>query len=99
MAAARRAGERGDGFFPGGWLPPAQRAAHLEHMRTCAIAAGRRDPDRLEVTRWASLELDPAGAESLAEQGAGRLVVPLTAADDDGRSRQLEEFAERHALG
>jgi alkanesulfonate monooxygenase SsuD/methylene tetrahydromethanopterin reductase-like flavin-dependent oxidoreductase (luciferase family) len=32
-AAARRAGLRGDGFFPGGWLPPAERQRQYELVR------------------------------------------------------------------
>ena len=98
MAAARRAGERGDGFFPGGLLPPDERAAQLEQMRASAVAAGR-DPDALQVTRWSSVGVDPDGVTALAAQGTDRLVVTLTAPDDDGRRRQLADFARRHRLG
>src|SRR6185369_16890161 len=49
-AAARRAGQRGDGYFPGGRLTRAERDAQLELMRETARAAGR-DPGALEVTR------------------------------------------------
>jgi probable F420-dependent oxidoreductase len=98
LAAARRAGQRGDGFFPGGVLPPEERRRQLEHMRTCAVEAGR-DPDRIEITRWSHADLTVEGAESMAEQGADRLILSLTGADDDERRRQLEEFASRHNLG
>ena len=50
-AAARRAGQRGDGYFPGGRLTTAERAAQIEIMRAAATGAGR-DPDALEHTRW-----------------------------------------------
>src|SRR6201992_1943637 len=40
-AAAGRAGLRGDGYFPGGRLTPAERDAQLELMRVTASAAGR----------------------------------------------------------
>src|SRR5712691_11457334 len=42
-AAARRAGLRGDGYFPGGRLTAQERAAQLDLMRETARAAGR-DP-------------------------------------------------------
>ena len=43
-AAARRAGRRGDGFFPGGRLTPAERLAQIELMHTTTVAEGR-DPE------------------------------------------------------
>jgi alkanesulfonate monooxygenase SsuD/methylene tetrahydromethanopterin reductase-like flavin-dependent oxidoreductase (luciferase family) len=51
-AAARRAGLRGDGYFPGGQLTPAARVSQLEVMRATAHAAGR-DAAALQYTRWA----------------------------------------------
>src|SRR5580693_2160842 len=39
-AAARRAGLRGDGYFPGGRLTAPERASQLEEMRASARAAG-----------------------------------------------------------
>ena len=42
-AAARRAGRLGDGYFPGGILTAAERAAQLDIMRSYAVRAGR-DP-------------------------------------------------------
>jgi probable F420-dependent oxidoreductase len=43
LAAARRAGRRGDGYFPGGRLTLEQRAEQIAVMRAEAAAAGR-DP-------------------------------------------------------
>src|SRR5579862_3677739 len=43
LAAARRAGLRGDGYFPGGRLTEAERASQIELMRATAREAGR-DP-------------------------------------------------------
>jgi probable F420-dependent oxidoreductase len=97
QAAARRAGHRGDGWFPGGWLPPQERAAQWELVRSTAAEAGR-DPDRIEHTRWASLETEPPGVEGFARQGVTRLVVGVDATDVDQLRRDLEAFAKRHAL-
>src|SRR5690349_19212380 len=51
-AAARRAGRRGDGWFPGGALTPDERARQWDLVRQSAVDAGR-DPAALEYTRWA----------------------------------------------
>jgi hypothetical protein len=79
-------------------LPPQERLDQLRVMREAAIAAGR-DPERLEYTRWGSLDLDEARVRSYADQGVARLVVnpPLGSVDEqvDGISR----FAERVGLG
>jgi probable F420-dependent oxidoreductase len=96
-AAARRAGRRGDGLFPGGRLTPAERADLVELMRTTARAEGR-DAEVLQYTRWGPIDLDPSGAEAYAAQGVDRLVIGTTAADLDGQLRQLEDFATRHGL-
>jgi probable F420-dependent oxidoreductase len=96
-AAARRAGRRGDGFFPGGWLTPAERLAQLELMHTTALAEGR-DPEGLEYTRWGSIDMERSGAEAYAAQGVDRLVVGTTSADLNEQLRQLEAFATRHGL-
>jgi probable F420-dependent oxidoreductase len=97
-AAARRAGRRGDGYFPGGRLTPAERLAQVELMHATARAAGR-DPAALEYTRWGSLETDRGAVEAYAAQGVSRLVVSTTAAGVDERLRQLDAFAARHGLG
>jgi probable F420-dependent oxidoreductase len=96
-AAARRAGRRGDGFFAGGRLTPAERLAQLELMRTTARAEGR-DPAVLEYTRWASIDLAPSEADAYAAQGVDRLVVGTTSTDLDEQLRQLEAFATLHGL-
>ena len=95
--AARRAGRRGDGFFPGGWLPPAERVAKLELMRTTAEAEGR-DPAALEYTRWGSVDMGPGAVHSYADQGVDRLVVSASSPDLAEQLRQLEAFATRHDL-
>jgi probable F420-dependent oxidoreductase len=96
-AAARRAGRRGDGFFPGGRLTPAERLARIELMRTTALAEGR-DAEVLEYTRWGSIDMDRSGAEAHAAQGVDRLVVGTTSTDLNEQLRQLEAFATLHGL-
>jgi alkanesulfonate monooxygenase SsuD/methylene tetrahydromethanopterin reductase-like flavin-dependent oxidoreductase (luciferase family) len=96
-AAARRAGRRGDGYFPGGRLTPAERVAQIELMRSTAVAEGR-DPAALEYTRWGSIEMPPSSVESYAAQGVDRLVVNTSASDLDEQLRQLETFANVHGL-
>jgi probable F420-dependent oxidoreductase len=96
-AAARRAGRRGDGFFPGGQLTPAERLAHIELMRTTAVAEGR-DPEVLEYTRWGSIDMDRSAVETHAAQGVDRLVVGPTSTDLDEQLRELEAFATLHGL-
>jgi probable F420-dependent oxidoreductase len=96
-AAARRAGRRGDGYFPGGLLTPDERRRQVELARAAAAEAGR-DPDALQYTRWGSLALSEADVEALAEQGVDRVVVSPTTADPAGQRDQLAAFAERFAL-
>jgi probable F420-dependent oxidoreductase len=96
-AAARRAGRRGDGFFSGGRLTPAERLAQIELMRTTALAEGR-DPEVLEYTRWGSIDMDPGDVAAYAAQGVDRLVVGTTSADRSEQLRQLEAFATLHLL-
>ena len=96
-AAARRAGLRGDGYFPGGRLTEAERASQLELMRATARDAGR-NPDALEVTRWASADMTADDVAAYAAAGVNRLVVPV-AADPAEQQDQLSDFAARHGLG
>src|SRR6516225_3051130 len=96
-AAARRAGRRGDGFFSGGRLTPAERLALLELMHATALAEGR-DPEVLEYTRWGSIDMERSGAEAYAAQGVDRLVVSTTSTDLNEQLRQLEAFATLHGL-
>ncbi|TCO17708.1 putative F420-dependent oxidoreductase [Kribbella steppae] len=90
-AAARRAGLRGDGFFPGGALTPEERAAQWEIARTTAARP-------LEYTRWGSIDLTPEAVEALAAQGVTRLVVNVPSPDLPEQRDQLSAFAERLKL-
>src|SRR5712671_2940743 len=73
-AAARRAGLRGDGYFPGGRLTQAERTSQIELMRATARDTGR-DPGALEVTRWGSIDMTAADVTQQAARGVDRLVV------------------------
>ena len=97
-AAARRAGLRGDGYFPGGRLTPAERAQQLDLMRATAQAAGR-DPGVLEVTRWGAIDMTAAEVEQYAAQGVTRLVVAPASAEESEQREQLSAFASRLDLG
>jgi probable F420-dependent oxidoreductase len=86
-AAARRAGTRGDGFFPY-VISPDDFAARVEDVRAAARAAGR-DPGAVELTVWptswqpgAALHLDLA--RRYADAGADRLVVSAQEAGGPG---------------
>jgi probable F420-dependent oxidoreductase len=96
-AAARRAGQRGDGYFPGGRLTRAERDAQLELMRETARAAGR-DPGALEVTRWGSIDMTADDVAAHAAQGTTRLVVGPSATDEAGQRAEISAFAERLGL-
>jgi probable F420-dependent oxidoreductase len=96
-AAARRAGRRGDGYFPGGRLTPEERRAQIDLMRATARAQGR-DPRVLEYTRWGSIDMDSGEVEAYASQGVDRLVVGPAPAGLGEQLRQLEDFATRHGL-
>jgi probable F420-dependent oxidoreductase len=96
-AAARRAGLRGDGYFPGGRLTQAERDAQLELMRATARGAGR-DPGALEVTRWGSIDLTADDVAAHAAQGTTRLVVGPSATDEAGQRAEISAFAGRLGL-
>ncbi|OKI24976.1 LLM class F420-dependent oxidoreductase [Saccharothrix sp. CB00851] len=96
-AAARRAGRRGDGYFPGGMLMPHERALQLDLARSTAIEAGR-DAEALEYTRWGAIDLTEDAVEAFAEQGVTRIVVSATSADPAEQRDQLSSFAERFEL-
>ena len=87
--AARRAGELGDGFFPGR-SKPEDLAGLLAVMRRSAEEAGR-DADAIEVT--VTGRTDPASVEALRELGVSRIVVPPPAFDAGGIGPALEAFA------
>ncbi|TYB69936.1 TIGR03619 family F420-dependent LLM class oxidoreductase [Nonomuraea sp. PA05] len=92
-AAARRAGLRGDGFYPGGRLRPEEVAELWELARATAAGAGR-DPDALEYTRFGAIDMPDGRVEELAAQGVTRLVVSPSTTEPD----ELCAFAERFRL-
>jgi probable F420-dependent oxidoreductase len=91
IAAARRAGTRGDGWFPGGMLSPAERSHQL---RVAQEAADKP----LEYTRWASIELTKEQIRGYEAQGVTRLVVAPTTDDPPAQRAQMSAFAARFAL-
>jgi probable F420-dependent oxidoreductase len=92
--AARRAGLRGDGYFPGGRLTAQERASQLQEMRATARAAGR-DADALEYTRWAAIDMTGSDVDDFAAQGVTRLVVPPASLDPAEQLDQIDAFAAR----
>jgi probable F420-dependent oxidoreductase len=96
-ASARRAGARGDGYFPGGALSDDERRSQFELARESAVRAGR-DPDALEYTRWASIDLSAEAVEAYAAQGVTRLVVSSSATDPSQQRDELAAFAARFGL-
>ena len=97
QAAARRAGLRGDGYFPGGRLTAQERAGQLEEMRATARAAGR-DPGALEYTRWGSIDMTADDVAAHAANGTTRLAVPPASTDDAGQRDEISAFADRLKL-
>jgi len=97
LAAARRAGLRGDGYFPGGRLTVQERAGQLEEMRATARAAGR-DPGALEYTRWGSIDMTADDVAAHAANGTTRLAVPPASADEAGQREEISAFADRLKL-
>ena len=71
LAAARRAGRFGDGYFPGGRLTLEQRAGQIAVMRAEAAAAGR-DPAALEYTCWGQIDMTADEVQARASQGVTR---------------------------
>ena len=96
-AAARRAGLRGDGWFPGGRLTEAERASQLELVRATARDAGR-DADALDYTRWGSIDMTAADIEAHAARGTTRLVFGPASTDLHEQREQLSAFADRAGL-
>ncbi len=96
-AAARRAGSRGDGYFPGGALTPDERRIQLELARTTATEAGR-DAEALEYTRWGAIDLSTEDVEGLAGEGVTRIVVSPATGDPERQRGEMSAFAERFAL-
>jgi len=96
-AAARRAGLRGDGYFPGGGLTEAGRAAQVDLMLQTARAAGR-DPAALEYTRWGAIDMTADEVAAHAANGATRLVVGPSSAEESEQMDQISALAARLAL-
>ena len=97
LAAARRAGIRGDGYFPGGGLTPAARAEQVALARS--VAAGRGgDPATFEYTVWGSIELTDERLRALAGDGVTRIVIPPSSGELDEQLREIEDFATRHIM-
>jgi probable F420-dependent oxidoreductase len=98
VAAARRAGRRGDGLQPLGVVGDDLHAL-VRIMRTEAERCGR-DPDRLELTLGHSAaKVTPERAERLAALGADRLVLAVTPTTDLAAARdELSACAERLGL-
>jgi len=95
-AAARRAGQRGDGYFPGGRLTEAERADQFDLAQATARAAGRPP---LEYTRWGSIDLTADEAAAHAARGTTRLVVPPSSAELPAQRDEISAFADRLGLG
>jgi alkanesulfonate monooxygenase SsuD/methylene tetrahydromethanopterin reductase-like flavin-dependent oxidoreductase (luciferase family) len=93
-AAARRAGLRGDGYFPGGRIGSQERALQIELMRTTAREAGR-DAEKLEVTRWGSIEMSEEDLQDFKTAGTTRLVVSATELDPQAQREEISAFAQR----
>lgn len=90
-AAARRAGRRGDGFYPLG-VTPETLASLVRVMRTAALEAGR-DPAAIEITSGAPRDLD--GARRLVDLGVSRFILSAPVDGDiDGVRRVIGDFAE-----
>jgi len=96
-AAARRAGLRGDGYFPGGGLTEAGRAAQVDLMLQTARAAGR-DPAALEYTRWGAIDMTADDVAAHAANGATRLVMGPSSGEESEQKDQISAFAARLAL-
>jgi len=97
LAAARRAGRRGDGYFPGGRLTLEQRAEQITVMRVEAAAAGR-DPKALEYTRWGQIDMTADEVQARASQGVTRLVVSPSSTDLAGMQTEVSSFGRRLGL-
>ncbi len=97
LAAARRAGRRGDGYFPGGRLTLEQRAEQIAVMRAESAAAGR-DPAALEYTRWGQIDMTVDEVKARASQGVTRLVVGPGSTELAGMRAEMSSFARRLGL-
>ncbi|MFE7800843.1 LLM class F420-dependent oxidoreductase [Nocardia sp. NPDC057440] len=96
-AAARRTGQRGDGYFAGGMLPEPERDIQWELAKASAVEAGR-DPAALEYTRWGTVDMTAEQVEASAVRGVTRIVVGLQPGDPGQQLDKMSEFAERLGL-
>ncbi len=90
VAAARRAGRLGDGFFPAR-ADLDSVAPLLDEMRRAAEDAGR-DPDSIEITCGGARDAEAVGR--YADLGVARMVIPPPAFEPDGLRNGLERFAQ-----
>ena len=88
QAAARRAGERGDGFFPLG-LSGAALDERWQQVHQAAEAAGR-DPATIGLTMGGLLG-DDAAITDAVERGAERVVLSTRSADLDELRRAMDD--------
>jgi alkanesulfonate monooxygenase SsuD/methylene tetrahydromethanopterin reductase-like flavin-dependent oxidoreductase (luciferase family) len=95
-ASARRAGLRGDGYFPGGTIGRDERLRQIDLMRAVAKEAGRDVV--FDVTRWGSKDLTAAAVEAHTADQVTRLVVGPASRDPQVQRDDLTAFAERVAL-
>lgn len=101
--AARRAGLRGDGYFPY-TISPEQLAERVAQMRETARSAGR-DPAALPVTVWAASyrpggNCDSALLRDFARAGASRFLLAAYEAPDPslgGIGAFIRDFRQRLA--
>lgn len=94
-AAARRAGRRGDGFYPHFSVKGPTRDEYLpvrDLMYEAAESAGR-DPHDIEITLTGTTE--PEVAELCLELGADRVVILPPHGDIDALADDLESFRQR----
>ena len=89
IAAARRAGRLGDGFFPGKG-DVASLTELFAVMREAAVEAGR-NPDAVELTAGGGMSLD--NVKALADIGVDRFIIPPLAFDREGLKTSLGRFA------
>ena len=87
LAAARRAGRLGDGFFPGKGKWADQRSA----MEAAARDVGR-DPSAIEITRGGAMDAD--GVKRMMDEGVDRVVIPPLSFDAAGLRDALSRFAD-----
>lgn len=90
-AAARRAGRIGDGFFPG--KGDLALLTHLVDVMRSAARDANRDPDAIELTTMASMDLDAMAR--LAELGFSRFVTAPRGRTPEEIADNLHRFADK----